>query len=123
MNFLLLRNLSECKEFFAGDGTALKSILHPAHDNVELGYCIAEARLKHGKSSLWHRLKTTELYFILEGAGLMEIENEKARVKKGTTIFIPANSRQRIQNTGKKDLVFLCIVSPAWKKELEEILE
>jgi len=123
VNFLLLRNLSECKEFIAGDKTSLKSILHPVYDNLDLNYCIAEARLKQGKSSLWHRLKTTELYFILEGTGIMEIESEKARVKKGTAVFIPANSRQRIRNTGKKDLVFLCIVSPAWKKELEEILE
>ena len=120
---MLVTDLKKSKAFVAGDGTALRSILHPVFDKVDCNYCIAEARLKKGKTSLWHRLKSTELFFVLEGTGLMQIDAEKARVKAGQGVFIPANAKQRIKNTGKKDLVFLCIVDPFWKKEDEEVLE
>ena len=38
-------------------------------------------------------------------------------------IYIPPDSLQFIQNTGTNDLVFLCIVDPAWKKENETIYD
>jgi mannose-6-phosphate isomerase-like protein (cupin superfamily) len=31
-------------------------------------------------------------------------------------------AKQYIQNTGRKNLVFICIVDPAWKIEDEEII-
>lgn len=52
----------------------------------------------------------------------MHIDKETAEVREGQAIYIPPNSRQRIRNTGKTGLVFLCIVDPAWKKADEEIL-
>jgi mannose-6-phosphate isomerase-like protein (cupin superfamily) len=44
-----------------------------------------------------------------------------AEVKPGE-IYIPPNSIQRIKNTGMNDLIFLCIVDPAWKSEDEELV-
>jgi mannose-6-phosphate isomerase-like protein (cupin superfamily) len=120
---MLIKDLSKSKRFIAGDKTIFKSILHPVYDKLDCDYCIGQAILKKGKTSLWHKLKSTEVYFILQGTGLMQIENEKAIVKKGMAIVVPANAKQRIKNIGKKDLAFLCIVSPAWKKEDEEALE
>jgi len=38
-------------------------------------------------------------------------------------IYIPPNSVQRIKNIGPNDLIFLCIVDPAWKPEDEELVE
>ena len=63
------------------------------------------------------------MYFILQGKGIMYIDNETAEVKKGDIIYIPPNSIQRIENIEEKDLIFLCIVDPAWREENEEILE
>jgi len=59
----------------------------------------------------------------LEGEGEMYINNEKEKVSAGKVIYIPPNSVQRIKNIGNNDLVFLCIVDPAWKKEDEEVIE
>ena len=53
----------------------------------------------------------------------MHIGNDVERVSAGQLIYIPPNSIQRIKNTGKTILEFLCIVDPAWKPEAEEILE
>lgn len=82
-------------------------------------YSLAQARVEAGVTTEWHWLKNTdELYFILSGEGLMEIgEDFKKEVKKGDAIFIPKMEKQRIQNTGNMDLIFLCICTPRWESD------
>jgi len=53
----------------------------------------------------------------------MFIDGEQQPVGPGHTIYIAPHARQCIKNTGSDDLVFLCIVDPAWKIEDEEVLE
>ena len=64
-------------------------------------------------------MKMSEVYYILQGTGLMHIDNEEKQVIKDETIFVPPNSRQFLENSGNIDLVALCIVDPAWKPEGE----
>ncbi len=52
----------------------------------------------------------------------MHINDESEAVYPGQTIYIPPNAKQCISNTGESDLIFLCIVDPAWKDE-DEVLE
>ena len=50
--------------------------------------------------------------------------NEKAfSVGPDCTVYIPPNSAQYIENTGKTILKFLCIVDPPWQKEDEEVID
>jgi mannose-6-phosphate isomerase-like protein (cupin superfamily) len=85
-------------------------------------YSLAHAVLKPGKTSQTHKLKTSEVYYILEGEGIMHINNETSKVTSGQVVYIPPNTKQFINNSGNVDLKFLCIVDPAWKKEDEEVL-
>jgi mannose-6-phosphate isomerase-like protein (cupin superfamily) len=62
------------------------------------------------------------VYYILEGAGIMHIDDEEQEVSIGDTIYIPPHSKQYIHNVGNVDLKFLCIVDPAWKVEDETVL-
>jgi mannose-6-phosphate isomerase-like protein (cupin superfamily) len=119
---MLIINLNDCSEFIAGDKTALREILHPDKQNVELRYSLAHAIVKPGEVSLPHRLTTSEVYYILEGTGTMHIDDQEAEVGPGHTIYIPPHSVQSIRNTGRTDLKFLCIVDPAWRAEDEEVL-
>ena len=52
----------------------------------------------------------------------MHIDKETAKVRSGQAVYIPPGSVQFIENTGRSDLDFLCIVDPAWRPEDEEIL-
>jgi mannose-6-phosphate isomerase-like protein (cupin superfamily) len=52
----------------------------------------------------------------------MHIDRESARVSSGCAVYIPPRATQYIKNIGKSDLVFLCIVDPAWRKEDEEVI-
>jgi mannose-6-phosphate isomerase-like protein (cupin superfamily) len=119
---MLIRDLQRCEEIIAGDQTVLRELLHPAKANLEIHYSLAHAKVKPGKSSLPHRLKTSEVHYILKGNGVMHVDHESAEVHAGQAIYIPPNSIQHIQNTGASDLEFLCIVDPAWEAEDEEVL-
>ena len=119
---MLIRNLKDCAEFISGDGCVLREILHPDKMDLKLGYSLAHAIVHPGDITLPHRLKTSEVYYIIEGEGIMHIDDETAVVRAGATISIPPKAVQFIENSGKTDLVFLAIVDPAWRQEDEEIL-
>ena len=116
------KKLKDATEFVAGDHTILREIMHPKHDDVAIGYSIAHARIESGKASLPHQLKSSETYYILMGKGIMHIGNDSVTVKKDDVFFVPALSLQYIENTGKSDLLFLCIVEPYWMEEEEIII-
>lgn len=119
---MLIKNLQNCEKFIAGDNTILRELLHPAKENLKLHYSLAHVIVKSGETSLPHKLKTSEVYYILEGKGIMYLDNESAEVHPGQTIYIPPNAKQYIKNTGNSDLKFLCIVDPAWRPEDEEVI-
>ena len=116
---LFVRDLSDCKEIVAVDSSRLKELLSPVGDNLNLSYSLAQAIVKAGKTTRSHSLKVSEVYYIIQGEGLMYIDNETKEVRAGQAIYIPPYSHQRIKNTGEKDLIFLCIVDPAWRPEYE----
>jgi mannose-6-phosphate isomerase-like protein (cupin superfamily) len=49
---------------------------------------------------------------VLDGEGLMEIEQERRVVRRHDVIFIPPGVRHAIYNSGLTDLVFLVVTSP-----------
>ncbi len=118
-----IRRLASCREFLAGDDSFLRELLHAEKDGLDLGYSLARAVVKPGKRTLPHRLKGSEVYYVLGGTGILRIEDESAEVRADDAVYIPPGSVQSIENTGSEDLVFLCIVDPAWKAEDEEVLK
>jgi len=118
---MLVQKLDACAEFIAGDNTILRELLHPDKQPLELRYSLAHATLPAGKTSTPHSLKTSEVYYILQGTGEMHIGNETQTVGPGDTVYIPPHAVQFILNSGSEPLVFLCIVDPAWRKEDETV--
>ena len=59
-----------------------------------------------------HRIQE-QVYHILEGEGLMEIEGAKQVVRKDDVIFIPPGTEHAIYNTGMTDIKFVVVTSPA----------
>jgi len=119
---MYIRKLVDQKELIAGDKTILKELLNPEQDALDTNYSLAHAVLKTNTASLPHKLKSSEVYYILAGEGIMYIDNETEKVSAGHVIYIPPNATQYIKNTGVDVLKFLCIVEPAWRLEDEEIL-
>lgn len=119
---MYIKKFEECDEIVVADGCLLRELLHPEKADLKLRYSLAHAIVKPGQVTKPHKLKTTEVYYILEGEGMMHINGEIAPVKAGVAVYIPPEGRQFIENTGNRDLKFLCIVDPAWKAEDEEVL-
>ena len=120
---MLLKHLKDCKEFVAGDGSLLRELLHPEKTGLQIRYSLAYAKVRAGEMTKPHKLKSSEVYYITEGEGLMHINEESFEVGRECAVYIPPHSTQYIENTGDSDLKFLCIVEPAWRKEGEEIFD
>ena len=118
---MFIVDLPDCPVFTSGDNAVLREILHPDKALLALRYSLAHAVVKPGEATTPHRLKTSEVYYIMGGQGEMHIDDEAAGVRAGHTVYIPPDAMQHIRNTGDGDLVFLCIVDPAWRPEDEII--
>ena len=107
--------------FTTTDRCLICDLLHPAHDSrLQMRYSLARAVVKPGQATLPHRiLSSSEVYYVLEGEGVMHIDGESAAVIPGQAVYIPPGAIQHIENTGSGDLSFLCIVDPMWRAEDE----
>jgi len=120
---MFLKNLKDCEEFVAGDGSLLRELLCPEKAGLQIHYSLAYAKVMAGQMTKPHKLKSSEVYYIMTGEGLMHINEESFKVNPECAVYVPPRSRQYIENTGNSDLEFLCIVEPAWREEDEEVLE
>ncbi len=120
---MFIRKVGSCQEILAGDRSLLRELLHPGKTDIALRYSLAHAVVRMGQRTVPHRLAGSEVYYVLEGRGTMHIDGESSEVLPGEAVYIPPGAAQHIENTGDGDLVFLCIVDPAWRAEDEEILK
>ena len=118
-----LRKNSEINFIDGNEGTKIKQYFHPHNTLNGINYSLAQFTLETGKKSKRHKMKSSEIYYILEGKGNLKIDNESHHVQKDDSVYVPPNSKQMIENEGDENLRFLCIVEPAWKSEDEVILE
>jgi mannose-6-phosphate isomerase-like protein (cupin superfamily) len=110
------------REFYTPEGCYILELSNSAEDQAA---SIARARVSPGAITKWHRVRdTVERYLILEGKGLVEVGSLPLQdVNPGDVVLIPPNGRQRITNTGRQDLIFLCLCTPRFIPEAYEDLE
>ena len=58
-----------------------------------------------------HRIQE-QVYHVLDGEGLMEIEGKRTVVRKDDIVFIPPGVEHAIYNSGMTDLRFIVVTSP-----------
>lgn len=86
---------------------------------------IARARVLPGVTTQLHRLEgVAERYVILAGEGAMEVgDRAPSTVGAGDVVLVPAGVKQRIRNTGRDDLIFLCVCTPPFVPTSYQSLE
>jgi mannose-6-phosphate isomerase-like protein (cupin superfamily) len=119
---MTIKDVAEVRPIIAGDGSELRELLHPDRDDIDLSYSLACAVVKPGRSTVPHRLDSSEVYYLIFGTGTIHVGDKKAKVHAGHCVHIPRGETQWIENTGRIDLAFLCLVDPPWRQEDEEIL-
>jgi len=120
---MILKKVQNIDLIDGGEGTGIRQIFHPHNTLNGIRYSISHSELKSGKKSKLHQLKSSEVYYIIHGEGMLHVDEEVSKISKDQVIYIPPKSKQYIENTGKDPLKFLCIVDPAWKQEDEIVLE
>lgn len=53
-----------------------------------------------------------QVYHVLDGEGMMEIESERRVVRKHDVVFIPPGVTHAIYNSGLGDLTFIVVTTP-----------
>ena len=120
---MLIKSLAACPPLVANDGCRIFELLHVKNDAIELPYSFAVAEIEPGKHSYRHRLRQTEVYYVLEGRGRMHIGEDTREVASGDAVLIPSGVEQWIENVADTLLRFIAIVSPPWSAGDDERLE
>ncbi len=68
-----------------------------------------------------HMHESEQIYYIIEGSGIVSVDGEDEVVKVGDCVFIPSNKKHGMKNTGVKTLKYLVVMSPSF--EIEEFQE
>jgi len=118
-----LRKNSEIDSIQGNEGTEIKQYFHPHNTLSQISYSLAQFTLEPGKKSKLHKIRSSEIYYILEGNGNLNVNEDIYHLEKDDSVYVPPNSKQFIENTGKSNFRFLCIVEPAWKANDELLLE
>ena len=118
-----LRKNSEIDSIQGNEGAKIKQYFHPHNTLNGINYSLAQFILESGKKSKFHKMKSSEIYYVLEGSGILHINDELHHLEKDDSVYVPPNSKQFIENVRANDLKFLCIVEPAWKTSDEVLLE
>ena len=118
-----LRKNSEINSIQGNEGTRIKQYFHPQNTLNKINYSLAQFTLEPGKRSKLHKIRSSEIYYVLEGNGNLNVDEDTYHLEKDDSVYVPSNSKQFIENTGEGNFRFLCIVEPAWKTEDELLLE
>ncbi len=119
----MIIDLDSTKPVIGDEGTQIRQIFHPHNTMLGIRYSMVKCTLAPGKKSKPHILKSSEVYFIVKGNGVLHMDSQEHQVKTNNAAYVPPHSKQFIENTGNMPLEFLCIVDPAWRKEDETVVQ
>ncbi len=89
-----------------------KMLVNPSSDRTrQLDFRISSYQPKGYVAPHSHKIQE-QIYYILQGEGLMELDGERQVVRPHACIFLPPGVEHAIYNSGLEDLVFLVITSP-----------
>lgn len=112
---MTVNQLADQTPFTTADGSTIRSILDATNALVEK-QSLAEASLPQGGQTQRHYHKLSEeIYFMLEGEAVMEIDGEEQEVGQNDAILIPAGAWHQI--TATTDIRFLCCCAPVYSHE------
>jgi len=112
---MTVQQLSDQKPFITVDGSSIRSILDRTNAPVEK-QSLAEASLPAGGITTRHyHCVCEEIYFLLEGIAVIDVNGTIREVGPGDAVLIPPGAWHQI--TARTDLRFLCCCAPPYSHE------
>jgi len=97
--------------FTTRDGSTIRELMHTANQSL------AEATLAPGQATERHyHAASEELYSVLEGGGVLEVDGEEREVGPGDTALIPPGAWHRFA-AGADGARFLCCCAPPYRDD------
>ncbi len=110
-----IHNIAEepWQEFPGHFGSALsKALVRPETTGSKLiDYRISTYQPMAYVETHTHKVQE-QVYHVLDGEGLMEIDGKRQVVRKHDVIFIPPGTSHAIYNSGLGDLTFIVVTTP-----------
>lgn len=72
---------------------------------------LAHGVLKPGKLIEPHVDPYEEIYYVLEGRGVMRVGDEKQGVRRGDAVWIPCGAVHRLENNSDEECVVLVVAA------------
>ena len=108
-----IRNRAQQAPFTTKDGSTIRSLLDLSNAPV-VQQSLAEASLAAGGATERHYHRVSEeLYYLLDGTGIIEVDGEEKEIIPGDAILIPAGAWHQIRATSP--LCFLCCCAPPYE--------
>jgi len=114
---MLIVNRHDAKVIRAPHGSDIRPLID--RTTSPINQCsLAEEILPPGATVTPHHHEVIEeIYYILEGDGMMKIDDEEREVVAGDAIYIPRFASHTLTNTGDGTMKILLICGPAFFNE------
>ncbi len=110
-------SLDNATQFVTADGSLIRELFGPA-TTPGRNQSLAEATIPTGQATQRHYHRDAEeIYFIVAGAGRMELDGVERDVAPGDAILIPPGAWHQITTVGDEALRLLCACSPPYRHE------
>lgn len=118
----MMTRFDEVTPYRTKDQSEIRELMHPAvHGNKHQS--LAHASVTPGETTLLHKhFETEEIYFFLQGEGVMFLGEQRFAVAEGDTVCIPPGTPHSVENTGSVTLNILCSCYPPYRHEDTETL-
>lgn len=81
------------------------------------------ASISPGEALHEHRHLQAEIYFVLEGNGMVRVGSEARPIEAGSAVFVPGNTVHACENTGASDLRFAYVLAADSFDDVEYVFE
>jgi len=90
----------------------LKVLLSPLIDDGPKSIAVGQTILPPGSQSEKHVHTEGEMFYVVSGCGLIEIENERQELIPGTAVWSPSQTSHSLINNSVEELKVLWVLSP-----------
>ena len=99
------------------DGSLVTALLRPERGGSRR-VSVAEAVIQPGERTRLHRhAESDEIYYVLEGKGVLTLGEKLYSLKARSCVFLPAGSVHAVRCDGDEALRILCICAPPYTHE------
>jgi mannose-6-phosphate isomerase-like protein (cupin superfamily) len=112
-----IRARDDAEPFTTKDGSTIRELLGLTTAPVR-SQSLAEATLEPRQQTERHyHAESEEFYYVLVGAGEMEIDGARSQVGPGDAILIPPGAWHQITAADGSELRFLCCCAPPYRHD------